>query len=164
MIENKNPTLIEYAAFFGSIQIFQYMKFNHVELPSSLWLYAIHSKNAELIHLLEENHVDSPDDAYESCLLEAIKCHHNDIANYIKNNLVDPNIVESDRENLIEKVFECSFHYSNYSYFPHEYSKNSAFFNLCLYKYSTLVNIFLRNKKNEIDERIIFFCLLINQI
>lgn len=31
-----NPTLIEYAAFFGSIQIFQYLLMNNVEINSNL--------------------------------------------------------------------------------------------------------------------------------
>ena len=51
----KKPTLIEYAAFNGSIQIFQYLKMNKVELNEELWSYAIHSGNAQIIHLLEEN-------------------------------------------------------------------------------------------------------------
>ena len=51
---DKEPTLIEYASFFGSIQIIQYLKYNKVPLTSSLRLYAIHSNNPELIHFLEE--------------------------------------------------------------------------------------------------------------
>ena len=34
------PTLIEYAAFFGSIQILNYLNTNNIELTSSLWPYA----------------------------------------------------------------------------------------------------------------------------
>lgn len=49
---DKEPTLIEYAAFFGSIQIVQYLKYNEVQLNFSLWFYSIHSNNAELIHFL----------------------------------------------------------------------------------------------------------------
>ena len=52
LIEN-TPTLIEYAAFFGSIQIFQFLRMNNVELKPTIWSYVIHSRNAELIHLLE---------------------------------------------------------------------------------------------------------------
>ena len=33
----KNPTLIEYAGFFGSIQIIQYLKYSRVSLTESLW-------------------------------------------------------------------------------------------------------------------------------
>lgn len=40
----KKPSLIEYATFYGSVQIFQYLRFSEVELDSSLWFYAIHSK------------------------------------------------------------------------------------------------------------------------
>ena len=36
---DKTPTLIEYAAFFGSIQILQYLLFNGVELKPSIWLF-----------------------------------------------------------------------------------------------------------------------------
>ena len=55
LIDNKNTTLIEYSAFFGSIQIFKYLLMNEAELRSSLWPYAIHSKNPVLLiylHLL----------------------------------------------------------------------------------------------------------------
>lgn len=60
MNEKKSISIIEYASFFGSIQIFQYLIMNKVELKPSLWLYAIHSQNAELISLLEENKIDRP--------------------------------------------------------------------------------------------------------
>lgn len=50
----KNITLIEYTVFFGSIQIFNYLYKNGVELSSSLLPYAIHGNNPEIIHLLEE--------------------------------------------------------------------------------------------------------------
>ena len=57
----KNPTLFEYSTFYESIQIFQYLKTNQVKLTPSLWLYVIHSNNAEMIFLLEENHVELED-------------------------------------------------------------------------------------------------------
>ena len=82
---NECKSLIGYAAFFGSIQIFRYLMHNGVALTQSLWIDAIHGKNAELIHLLEENKV-LPYYSYNKCYEEAIKCHHNDIAKYILNN------------------------------------------------------------------------------
>ena len=39
---------------------------NGVELTPSLLIYAIHGKNAEIIHLLEENHIEPEDNI----------CHH----------------------------------------------------------------------------------------
>ena len=44
----KNSTLIEYAAFYGSLQILRYLVMNSVKLTPSLWIYAIHSANPEL--------------------------------------------------------------------------------------------------------------------
>ena len=76
---NKNPnllsttiesSLIEYAAFYGSIQIFRYLFINGIELKPSLWLYTVHGRNLELIHFLEENHIDPPNKDYQKVLDE----------------------------------------------------------------------------------------------
>ena len=56
ILNRKSTSLIEYAAFYGSIQIFQFLKINNVRLEQSLWL-VIHSVNAELIHLLDYENV-----------------------------------------------------------------------------------------------------------
>ena len=84
--------LIEYAAFYGSIQIFNYLRINKVILTPSIWIYAIHGKNAEIIHILEENKVWNEDPTYKNILFESIKCHHNDVVNYIQNNYLKENI------------------------------------------------------------------------
>lgn len=42
----EKPTLIEYATFYGSIQVVQFLYMNKVDLSSSLWIYAIHSLKA----------------------------------------------------------------------------------------------------------------------
>lgn len=39
----RNPTLIEYSAFYGSIQILKYLKLKGVEITQTLIKYAIHS-------------------------------------------------------------------------------------------------------------------------
>ncbi|KAK8857366.1 hypothetical protein M9Y10_015771 [Tritrichomonas musculus] len=91
LIENKSTTLIEYSVFFGAIQIFQYLKLNNIELEPSLWLYAIHSRNAEIIHLLEQAQTDQTNENYIEYFCESIKCHHNEIAEYIENNLITEN-------------------------------------------------------------------------
>ena len=173
LIENKNITLIEYSAFFGSIQIFKYLQMNKVELTPSLWLYAIHSKKAELIHLLESNKVcppifkkqnndenneedendeneqveESSDDNYLECFIESIKCHHNDIAEYIKNNLLN----QEEEEQIISHIIK----YHNYNYFQINTVVNHGFIYFCLYDYSKLVNLLLTQKKDEIDNKII---------
>ena len=86
------PTIIQYAAFFGSIRIFDYLLNNKVDFDHSLWLYAIHSNNPEMIYKIEDLKLNFDKSFYIRCFYEAIKCHHNEIANYIKENLLDQSI------------------------------------------------------------------------
>ena len=76
-------TLIKYASFFGSIQIVRYLSMNNVQLDSSLFLYAAHSQNAELLHFLEEQ-IKMNDPDKNQLYLESIKCHHNAFVQYIQ--------------------------------------------------------------------------------
>ena len=154
------PSFIEYAAFYGSVQIFQYLKFNGAIFSPSLWIYAIHSKNPELIHMLEENNIEPNDDTYCECLLEAIKCHHNDIANYIQNNLLN---YENNEQEIGEKIVDCCLRYHNYSFFPDYLNNFYVFYNLCKYKYYDLVNIYIEINKKDIESSTIhpYFFLLI---
>ena len=112
----KKCTLIEYATFYGSIQIFQYLRANGIELKPSLWLFAVHSNNGQLIHLLENYGVEPTDPSFVECLLESIKCHHNDISIYIKNNLLSNEI----SKNSVYK--DIPFY--NYSFFSEHYDDN----------------------------------------
>ena len=92
LLLTKKPSLIEYAAFYGSIQIFQYLLINKAEITSELSIYAIHGRNESIIQLLEENQIKF----YRwPCLMESIKCHHNEIANYIKNQMEENEINKS---------------------------------------------------------------------
>ena len=115
----KELTLVEYAAFFGSIQIFQYLKMNGVKLKGLLWHFAVHSKNPDLIHLLEENHVIPSDKIYEQCLLESIKCHHNEIAEYIRGNLLKnangTNYLEFELSEIYDSIIANN---QNYHFYP----------------------------------------------
>ena len=51
----KTPSLIEYASFYGSIQIFRYLFANNVQMTPSLWLYAIHGRNPDIIYFLDDS-------------------------------------------------------------------------------------------------------------
>ena len=140
--------LIEYSAFFGSTQIFKYLYMNGVNLSPSLWIYAIHSENPELINLLEQNKVIPFDNSlfcegYNECLKEAIKCHHNDMANYLQNNYIEKN--ESDFD---DNIISYSFHYCNYSYFPSDIGNNKfIFYYACQFDYLEIVEFYIKNKK-----------------
>lgn len=79
----KKTTLIEFASFYGSIQIFKYLASkDNIKLTSSLWLYAIHGDHPEIFSILEEKKIEPT--SYVKCYKEAVKCHHNDIAKYIE--------------------------------------------------------------------------------
>ncbi|KAK8898747.1 hypothetical protein M9Y10_001039 [Tritrichomonas musculus] len=141
---DKTPTLIEYAAFFGSIQIFHFIRLNNIELTPSLWTYAIHGRNYEIIHLLEENHVFPS--SYKECLIESIKCHHNEITDYIRNNYCDNNDLNSN-------VFIQSIKYYNFIYFSEKRMKQSKniFYFLCKYDYCQLIKLLVDRKFNNLD-------------
>ena len=155
LIQNEKTTLIEYAAFFGSTQIFKYLYKNGVELTSSLWLYA-------------ENKVEPPNKSYERCIEESIKCHHNDITNYIKANLIDYDIENIDNINFEEKynenIYSYSFHYYNFLYFPQIIKNKFFFFYACEYDYFQIVEYFLKTVKINIKEKIILNIFLNGEI
>lgn len=132
------PSLIEYAAFYGSIQIFQFLKLNNVRMTSSLWYYAIHSQNAELIHLLEEICIQPLKNLYSNCYDESVKCHHNDFANYFQDNYLNM----KDKPN-----YKCICKYYNYNYIPNEFTNNDIFYYLCYYNYYELVDLYIKQKQ-----------------
>lgn len=76
MFIEKDSTLIECSAFFGSIQIMKYLDINNIQLKPSIWLYAVNSDNPEVIAFLEEKNIKMDDRTFS----ESIKSHH--IANY----------------------------------------------------------------------------------
>ena len=109
-LNEKSVTLIEYSAFFGSLQIFKYLLINNVDIKSSLLLCAIHGKNQEIIHTIEELFIHESDFSLSfECFYEAIKCHHNDVANYFKENHITQ-LYQNYLINIIQ--------YHNYIYFP----------------------------------------------
>lgn len=73
-LNENEPTLNEYAAFFGSIQFFQFLFLNKVELESSILQYVIHSIFFEIT--FKKVYILFFDKAYEEAFMESIKCHH----------------------------------------------------------------------------------------
>ena len=86
---NKNPTLIEYSAFYGSIQIFQYLYNRNAEIQPSIWPYAIHGRNAEIIQFLHDRKIKTLCGSFQYLIIESIKCHHNEISDYFRTNFCD---------------------------------------------------------------------------
>ncbi|KAK8836819.1 hypothetical protein M9Y10_037343 [Tritrichomonas musculus] len=126
-------SLTDYAVFFGAIQIINFLRLNNVRMSSSLWLYAIHSNNAELIHLIEGEKVRKMVDL--RYLKEAIKCHHNDIANYIQTNCL-----QDEKINFYDNPISYGFHFHNFEYLPDDITSENVIFYACKYDYPEIVN------------------------
>ena len=148
-------SLLEYASFYGSNDIIKYMERKGVELTSSMWIYAIHSCNAELIKYLEDNHVSPPEDDYEKVLEESIKCHHNEISNYIIDNLMNKEDLQNNIEN---KYYDNMYRYAvesyNYCFFPTNMKYKNMLFYLCKFDYYTLLKLYLAEGAIDINATI----------
>ena len=153
-------TLIEYAAFFGSIQIIKYLQMQGVEMTPSLWLYATHSQNAELIHFLEDSHIEPTvtvrkdyknveEKSYEECFMESIKCNYNSFANYFFDNYLQGND-QIQNDTLIQ-----SLKYYNFEFLQKELANESSFCLLCTYDYYLFVDDALTYKDIKINLKII---------
>ncbi|KAK8852778.1 hypothetical protein M9Y10_017768 [Tritrichomonas musculus] len=146
---DRKTKLIEYAAFYGSVKIFKYLQMHDVQLGQSLWQFAIHGKNPEIIRFLEENQVENK--SCKELIDESIKCHHNDIANYFLNNFL-----QNDINSPI--VFDQSIKYYNFIFFPNEINRES-FYKLLKYDHYKLIEILLENQDFNIDLNDIFLLI-----
>ena len=152
LIDKSKVTLLEYALFFGSIKIIHYLiRKTRKEYPE-LWIYSIHSNNAKVIHLLEDHQIE-PDS--QKILKESIKCHHNNISNYIINNLMK----EEDLQNNIEKlyynnVYRCAAESHNYCFFPTNMKYKNMIFYLCEFDHYTPVKLYLSEGNIDINAKI----------
>ena len=150
LFENTNPKLIEYSAFFGSIQILRFLIQNQVQLTQSLWIYAIHGKNPEIIHLLEENQIYPKDESYQECLEESIKCHHNDFALYFKDNFIN-----NHYSNYFNNEIYYGFKYHNFQFIPIECKEKFCFYYAIEFGYYKLVKYYKNIEGLNINEIII---------
>lgn len=115
------PTLLEYSAFYGSVQIFRYLMKNGAKLTSSSLNYSIHGRNIEIIETIVKNQ-NYTFDSYINCLIESIKCHFYDLTQFI---------FESYLKNSIEsfEAFDECFNkhclkYFNYVTLRNEFNQN----------------------------------------
>lgn len=147
LLKKNEIKLVEYAAFFGSLNLIRYMNYRGVKLTSRMWEFAIHSRNTELIKYLEDKHVPPPRNNYESILKESIKCHHNDIANYIILSLINEKELSFNIENnFYENLYRYSVKYNNYWFFPKNIKYKFLFHYLCEFDYYILVKLYVDNE------------------
>ena len=99
----------------------------------------------------ESNEENKCSFSYKSCLKMAIKCHHNEIANYIIDNLLE---IEQKKKKKIafEKEFASyCFLYSNFFFYPTSLDDNYTFLYLCKYHYPYFVRLYLKEKNIDIN-------------
>ena len=161
LMKQKETSLIQYATFYGSIQIFEYLKKYKVDLTPSLWIYAIHSNNIEIIQLLEKYHIVPDNNDYEKCFKESVKCHHNNISYYIQRkyliNKISYNLYTDiqDKNELFYHAFPLCFKYYNFEFISNGFVNCIAFFYYCKYDYYHLVKILSTIMSNNINNTII---------
>ena len=74
--QQKNVSLIDYSAFFGSIKCFQFLLMNGSKLDKA-FKYAVAGSNLEIIHFCEQNRP-----SFEGIYEVSIEFHRNDIFRY----------------------------------------------------------------------------------
>lgn len=144
LLKMKDTSLIEYAIFYGSIQILKYLQLNNVKLLPSFFYYAIYGRNAEIIHILEEMSFYNAYQIYPKCCKLAIKCHHNDIASYY---------VETN-DNFLNSIlhFNKPFKYYNFAFIEYNFVKGDNFYVFCKYDYYIIAKYMLNSNKFNINE------------
>ncbi|KAK8846393.1 hypothetical protein M9Y10_020410 [Tritrichomonas musculus] len=135
---NKKSTLIEYSAFCGSTRIFKFFYQQEVDFTPSLFHYSIHSNNLEIFQMLEKYLVNQTDIFLNELLIESIKCHHNQITNYIFTKF-------SSNHNFDRNEVKISiFKYHNYAFLPTNFDDPFIFYLACFYNYVTIVENLLK--------------------
>lgn len=148
LLMKTKPTLIEYAAFFGSMNIIKYLCYNRVIMMQSLWIFAIHSNNHELIHFLEEKRLLPFNGSFEKILKESIKCNHDEIADYIRSKYFN-----QDEEN--DFIIKKSLKYYNYTFYPKKIDDNQILYYLSQYDNYDAVRILVETTDLDPNAKII---------
>ena len=84
VLYQKDPSFIEYSAFFGSVKIFKYLLKEKKKIDNSILSLAIHGKNVEIIDLIAEQFkIKASDMALVECFVETLKTFHNELTVYL---------------------------------------------------------------------------------
>ena len=149
--------MIEYAAFFGSSQIFNCLYKNGVELKPSLWNFAIHGNNLNLLNILKDKKVPPEYDFFWFSLKEAMKCHHNDVAEFIKQNFIQDydELFSDDSLGYNDNFLIYCFRYYNFAQWPNNFLNKFTFLYACNFDYYSLVEILLSGQKVDLNSTVI---------
>lgn len=86
--------------------------------------------------------------SYEECLKESIKCHHNDIANYIQNQYL--------LNNNSNDIFVNYLKWYNFHFEQNDLIDKSSFCYLCEYDYYIFANFLLKEMDIDVNMKIIY--------
>ena len=78
---------------------------------------------------------------YKDCLIESIKCHHNDLVKYIQDQYIQ--YIQDKCENQDEDNKNI-FKYYNFNLMQNESINESSFYYICKYDYYFLINILIK--------------------
>lgn len=144
LLRKRKLSLIEFATFYGSFNIFKYLISQDIELTPSLWILAIHGNDEGIIHLLEDKKV-FPED-WKMVYIESIKCHHNQIAFYIRNNYLQD---DDCYDEIIKNYNFCLIQNQSVNI-------ESFFYDFCKYDYFYVVNDLIKKKNIDINMEVIY--------
>lgn len=150
----KRSSLIEYAAFFGSVKIFNYLLMNNCKLTPSLWSCAFHSGSPYIINILKENQIQPKYETFENIFINSIKYHNNKITNYILVNLLSNEVKELEK-NCLKK----SLNFFNYDFMQDflNVNNNDLLDFLCKYDHYTFIDdILKKNETNYMNTKFLF--------
>ena len=102
-VATKNPTLVEYAAFYGSFKCFKLLVKNLEHLPKEILSYAVAGGKIDMYRLCEKSKVN-----YDYVMKDAIKYHCNSVTNSL--------IKEHNIRITIKYLGDC-IAYNNYNAF-----------------------------------------------
>lgn len=131
----KGSTLIEYAAFYGSLNIFKYLYSKKAKISQSIWLYAIHGKNPIIINIIKKTNFPKEEIDYTAIYNESIKCHYKDVSMYLEKNY--SHLLKFDYKRILKSY--------NFEYFTNNFfNEPDIFYLLCQYDYVPLVAFLLK--------------------
>lgn len=136
-----NITLIEYAAFFGSINIFNYLRQIQGYDQLNLFTFAVLSRKSELIDILKKDDISY----MKHYFINAIMFHYNDIANQLKERYFN------DDQKLMKYVNSIAIKYHNYFFISNDFSDQYSLFDLCKHGHHNIVKILLRDNNININ-------------
>ena len=133
-------SLIEYAAFFGSIKIFKYLITQDCIVDPKLMKYAIHGRNPEIIHFINDN-TEIDEKTYKECLKISIKCHYNELTNFILNKYFE-------NKDISSYVLKHSLKSHNFSLIHLDLINTNSLFTLCQNDYYIFASTIIQENKD----------------